>query len=97
MNDIVLIISSYFALLYNHKNVEPGTAGRILSYNDLSDRPMYGQRDENDNDFEEEIEERKRQEEEEKRNTEMRKEEERLEQEAEEERIKQEELEYERV
>ena len=79
--------------------MEPGTAGRILSYNDLSDRPTYGQRDENDNDFEEEIEERKRQDEKGKRNAEeeMRKEEERLEQEAEEERIKQEELEYERV
>jgi hypothetical protein len=85
--------------LNNYKNVEAGTAGRILSYNDLSDRPMYGQRDENDNDFEEEIEERKRQEEEEKRKAEeeMRNEEERLEQEAEEERIKQEELEIERV
>ena len=77
--------------------MEAGSAGRILSYNDLSDRPIVDKG--SDDEFDEEIAERKRQEEDERQNAEeeMRMEEERLQLEAEKEKRKQEELEDERV
>ena len=52
----------------NYKNIEDGTVGRILSYNDLSDRRERTKKknsDSDDSDEEEELELRRRLEEEE--------------------------------
>ena len=51
----------------NYKNIEDGTVGRILSYNDLSDRRERTKKKDSmdDSDEEAELEERRRQEEEE--------------------------------